>query len=182
MTAIQKPTGARSIASAFALVLSACAVPVPDRDDPEVVPPIGGDAIEAWFQAGHYFGWYCEPKAHTAIAPAPHGSVRVCANPIAEQNPAEQHRMDTAIVLEIYDTSGVVVGRGVQRRTSDRPEPDAWYWYMRVWQPSATKDGKIGVLADGWGYEGPAKSECTTCHHLAGGSSYPGRDFVFVVP
>src|SRR5205823_8631901 len=73
MTATPRPAGARSIVSAF--VLAACA-PTSNADDPRAVPPIDGqDAIEAWFDAGHYLAWPCQTMAQDA---PPHGRIRVC--------------------------------------------------------------------------------------------------------
>lgn len=186
MTATPRPAGARSIASAItALAITACA-PASDADDPDVVPPVlGQDAIEAWFDAGHYLRWTCESAAHDAPAPSPHGRVRLCANPIATSDASGAgtgvDRIDAAVVLEILDDAGQIAGRGAQRHTRDGADAEAWYWYMHVPPASATVHDAGGLAADGWGFEGPPATYCGDCHRAAG-ATQPGHDFVFVVP
>lgn len=163
-----------------ALALAACAPPR-DVDDPAVVPPVlGSGAIEAWFDAGHYQRWTCEPAAHDALAPSPHGRVRLCANPIAAGDPRGVDALDASLVLEIRD-GDAIVGRGAQRHTGDGQDAASWYWYLRVPEASATAHDASGLAADGWGQEGPAATYCSACHGTAG-RGQPGRDFVFAVP
>lgn len=160
--------------------LAACAAPV-TADDPDAVPPIlGRDAIEAWFDAGHYQGWRCEPAAHDATAPSPHGRIRLCANAIAAADPGGVDARDASLVLEILD-GAAIVGRGAQRHTGDGSDAASWYWYMRVPPTSATVHDATGLAADGWGQEGPAATYCAACH-IAAGAGQPGRDFVFSLP
>jgi cytochrome c553 len=162
-------------------VLAACAAPR-NIDDPAIVPPVlGRDAIEAWFDADHYQQWTCEPAAHDARAPSPHGRVRLCANPIAAGDPRGVDALDASLVLEIRDAGDAIVGRGAQRHTGDGQDAASWYWYMRVPPTSATVHDASGLAADGWGQEGPAATYCSACHGAAGRDS-PGRDFVFAVP
>ncbi len=168
-------------ALAAALAITACAPPS-QADDPAVVPPVlGHDAIEAWFDAGHYQQWTCEPAAHDALAPSPHGRVRLCANPIAAGDPRGVDALDASLVLEIRDAGDALVGRGAQRHTGDGQDAASWYWYMRVPPTSATAHDASGLAADGWGQEGPAATYCSACHDTAG-RDQPGRDFVFAAP
>lgn len=141
-------------------MLAACA-PKPNADDPRAVPPLDGDdAIAAWFEAGHYLAWPCEPMAHDA---PPHGRMRVCANAIAMQDVTA---VDASVVAELVDDTGIV-GRAAQRHTGGEATGDAWYWYLR---------DASGLAADGWGFEGPARDACAACHQTA------ATDFVFVLP
>lgn len=185
MTATRPPAGARSSAAsaalAAALAIGACA-PASDADDPAVVPPLAGqEATEAWLAEGHYLAWTCQPAPHDPIALSPHGRARACANPVAASlGPA---RVDAAYVLEIFEGAAAApAGHGVQRRTLDGDDGDAWYWYMRVPPASATIHDATGLAADGWGFgDGPAATYCTPCHRSAG-NGQPGAAFVFVVP
>jgi hypothetical protein len=157
---------------ALVVVVAACAAPA-EVDDPALVPPLDGQAaVEAWLDAGHYQAWRCQPAAHDAIAPSPHGRVRVCANAIAAAGVA---RVDASLALEIVDAAGAVVGRGVQRHTRPGDDGATWYWYLRVPPTSATAHDDTGLAADGWGFEGPPRDYCAACHAQA-----PG--LVFTVP
>jgi hypothetical protein len=153
-----------------ALALAACA-PAEPHDDPAVVPPVFGAAvIEPWLAAGYYLQWTCDPAPQPALPPAPAGMIRTCANPIAAAAAsAANWPVDSAWVLERYDTTGAVTTRFVQRRS----EPDAgsasWYWY----------GDDNGVLADGWGFDGAALTDCSACHALAGTGSNAGHELVF---
>jgi hypothetical protein len=168
-------------ALAIAIALAACAPPV-QVDDPAAVPPIlGRDAIEAWFDAGHYRRWTCEPVAHDAVAPSPHGRVRLCANAIAASDPRGVDALDASVVLEIMGDGDAIAGRGAQRHTGDGQDAASWYWYLRVPPTSATAHDASGLAADGWGDEGPAATYCSACH-AAAGTDQPGHDFVFSVP
>jgi hypothetical protein len=142
---------------------------------------MGQDAIEAWFDAGHYLGWTCEPAAHDAQAPSPHGRVRQCANPITASDPLGMDLRDAALVLELTDETGAIVGRGAQRHTGDGADGASWYWYMRVPATSETVHDAGGLAADGWGFDGPAATYCSGCHATAG-ATQPGHDFVFEAP
>ncbi|HEX4423653.1 MAG TPA: hypothetical protein VH165_37340 [Kofleriaceae bacterium] len=166
-----------------ALAIAACAPPS-TADDPDVVPPVLGQAaIEAWFDAGHYLRWACEPAAHDAAAPSPHGRIRLCANPIATGDPLGVAQIDAALVLEIVDPGGAIVGRGAQRHTRTQTggvadgsaDGSDWYWYMRVPADSATVHDASGLAADGWGFEGPPQTYCSACHQMA-------PDLVFAMP
>lgn len=178
MTATPPPPGARSRASrgpralALTALVAACAAP-PDTEDRAIVPPLRGQAsIEAWLDAGYYQAWTCEPAAHDAVAPSPHGRVRVCGNPIVTA--AGPAQVDAALVLELVD-GGAVVGRGAQRHTRSGRDGATWYWYLQVPATSETVHDATGLAADGWGFEGPAQTYCSACHATA-------ADFVFTVP
>jgi len=181
MTVTPPPAGARSIASAFAaaLALAACA-PASDTDDPHLVPPVtGGGSIEAWFAAGYYLAWTCEPALRDPIGSSPHGDVRTCANALAESS---TDKLDASLVLEIADDTGAIGGFGSMRRTAAGSDGDVWYWYMRVPLDNATAHDAVGVAADGWGFGAdPAADYCTPCHRTAG-DGQAGSDMVFVVP
>ncbi len=162
MIATLRPAGALFIASAVA----ACAAPS-TADDPARVPPVlGQDAIEAWFAAGYYLRWTCEDPRATA-APSPHGAIRRCTNPIAAA--AGVDAIDAALVVELQDGGGAITGRAAQRHTRPELSGEAWYWYLR----DAT-----GLVADGWGFEGPPQTDCAACHQRAG-QDLPGQDYVF---
>jgi hypothetical protein len=175
------PRGAErpaALGALAALGLAACAAPL-QVDDPATVPPIlGRDAIEAWFDAGHYQRWTCDATAHDAIAPSPHGRVRLCANAIAARGVDAR---DASVVLEIHGAGDAIVGRGAQRHTGDARDAASWYWYLRVPPTSATEHDASGLAADGWGQEGTAATYCAACH-AAAGAGQPGHDFVFALP
>ena len=150
---------------------------------PDVAPPVTGQAdIEQWFSEGHYQSWVCEPASHAADSPSPHGRVRLCANPIIHPDSPGEHPLNSAMVIEIRDNSGALVGHGAQVHTSPGTRGLNWYWYMQVPLDNMTPHDATGLAADGWGYDGPAADVCTACHIMAGTTGHEGHDFVWVVP
>ena len=177
MTAILRSPGAMC---AFASAV-ACARPA-SLDDPHVVPPVTGQAaITAWFDAGYYRAWQCEPTPHPAFMPSPHGTIRVCANPIVAGGGEGERPVDAALALEIVDARGAIVGHGAQRHTAPGTTGESWYWFMTVPPSSATPHDASGLAADGWGLDGPEHDVCSMCHEEAGIVG-PGHDFVWALP
>lgn len=182
MTAIRQLAGAPLLC--IAVSLAGCKAAEQDGDpDPDLVPPVTGQAdIEQWFTEGHYQAWTCEAQSHPADAPSPHGRVRLCSNPIVHPDTPGEHPVDSALVIEIHDLTGAIVGRGAQVHTSSGTEGLDWYWYMHVPDDSMTPHDATGLAADGWGFDGPAADVCSACHAMAGSAGHEGHDFVWVVP
>jgi hypothetical protein len=165
----------RSATSAVALVavgvLGACK-PAEPTDDPALVPPVFGEpVIEPWLDAGHYKSWDCDAAPRDSAGLSPHGVVRTCTNPVAAAAAAgADWPVDSAFVMELYEPTGELRGRSVQRRSEPGGAGDSWYWYLNAGG---------ALAADGWGFEGPARDDCSSCHVLAGTAGNPGHGFVF---
>lgn len=153
------------------------------------IPPMGADAIEAWLADGAYLRWHCEPKPHAARSPSPHGFNRICSNDAVSDNVAgtDAWPKGAAAVKEVYASadSDEVIGYAVYLKTDEDSADGAnWYWYERLpLDHPAPKDDK-GVVADGLGNAGPAKTICVGCHAAAGADaahtpSEGGRDQVY---
>lgn len=130
-----------------------------DPSDPEL-PARGTADMPTWLAAGYYRAWHCEPAAHDARAPSPHGRNRICNNAaLHAATGTGAFPAGAASVKEIFD--GDVMAYAVTRKLADGAGGDAWYWY------EANADR---VYANGRGTPG-----CTGCH---GGAA---RDYVFTV-
>lgn len=152
-----------------------------DPPDTEQTPPQGAVAVEAWLAKGDYLAWHCEPKPHAFRAPSPHGFNRICSNDLiadAARGSGDWPK-GAAAVKELYAAADDAepVGYAVYLKTDDDSAGGAnWYWYERV--------PVEGVVADGMGDEGPAKTICVGCHVAAGADeahtpSVGGRDQVY---
>ncbi|MGE0871930.1 MAG: hypothetical protein AB7P03_25455 [Kofleriaceae bacterium] len=132
-----------------------------DLGDPET-PARGWKDIATWLDAGHYRAWNCQPEAHAAVPPSPHGANRICNNAAlsgaADTGPFEP---GSASVKEIYDSSGELALYAVYRKVEPGAGGDTWYWY----------EGRGDeVVANGEGDD-----TCTDCHARA------PRDYVFTL-
>ncbi|MEO7736372.1 MAG: hypothetical protein ABIY55_35770 [Kofleriaceae bacterium] len=132
-----------------------------DLTDPEL-PARGTADLPAWLAAGYYRAWHCEPEAHDARAPSPHGRNRICNNAALHAAGPGAFPAGAASVKEISD--GGTMSFAVSRKLSDATGGDAWYWY------ESNPSDPDHVYANGPGIPG-----CTGCH---GGAA---RDYVFTV-
>lgn len=151
-------------------------------DDEKQNPPTTGSAdVEAWLAEGHYKSWKCEAAVHEARSPSPHGKNRICSNDALVANKGGAYAVDSAGVKELYDSAGTtVVGIAVYRKVKEGSTGDVWYWYERVPSDSSAPHDSRGVVADGMGDSGAAKSICVSCHAAAGSDSgHSGHDFVY---
>ena len=143
-------------------------------------PPSGQAAIEPWLAQGYYKTWSCEPAIHAARSPSPHGFNRICSNNVIQHAAAATGPWPAgaAAVKEIYAAidGTTPVGYAVYRKQdADSAAGANWYWYEHV---------PDGVVADGTGGAGPAKTICVGCHMAAGSDadhtpSPNGRDQVY---
>jgi hypothetical protein len=145
-------------------VLAACTDPGPasfgdDLTDPQL-PARGTADAHAWLSVGYYRQWRCEPTPHSARAPSPHGTNRICNNDALHMATSGDFLPGAASVKEIYNGDDIV-SYAIARKMTDGPGGDAWYWYEgNLDKTYANSDG-----AD----------NCTGCHAAA------PRDFVFTV-
>lgn len=143
-------------------------------------PPQEASALEAWLTKGDYKTWSCEPAVHAARMPSPHGFNKICSNDIlsADAALAGTWKKGAAAVKELYaaETDTTPIGVAVYLKIADdSADGNNWYYYERV--PS-------GVVADGFGSAGPAKTICVGCHAGAGKDAahtptVGARDFVY---
>lgn len=152
-------------------------------------PPRGHDAIEAWLKKGDYKAWRCEPEAHPARSPSPHGFNRICSNDALAQSASDKGDWPrgAAAVKELLEseTDPDPIGYAVYLKTADDSAGGAnWYWYERVPLDHPAPHDDRGVVADGLGDGGPEKNICVACHNAAGADaahtpSPGGRDQVY---
>jgi hypothetical protein len=136
-------------------------------------PPQGADAVEAWLSEGDYKAWHCEDKLHVSRAPSPHGFNRICSNDLIADNASGDRDWPkgAAAVKELYASEDATepVGYAVYLKTgSNSADGSNWYWYERVPLDSAAPHDAKGVVADGLGDSGSAKTICVNCHVAAG--------------
>jgi hypothetical protein len=153
------------------------------------MPPMGATAVEAWLKKGSYRAWHCEKKAHEFRAPSPHGFNRICSNDLIADDAkgSGDWPEGAAAVKELYAAADDKdpVGYAVYLKTKDDSADGAnWYWYERVPLDHPAPHDKDGVVADGMGDSGPAKTICVGCHVAAGSDaahtpSAGGRDQVY---
>jgi Cytochrome P460 len=145
--------------------LAACS----DDDDGDVgdaqTPPTKGAEVETWLAGGMYKTWKSEPAVHAARMPSPHGFNRIFVNDALASAAAGTgpFPMGSASVKELYDsaTATTPIGYAVSLKlAADSGAGANWYWYERFAGP--------GVVADGMGDAGPAKTICVSCHNAAG--------------
>jgi len=188
--------GARAL---VCLVLSAAMGCSDDSDDAkgasnssvraDQTPPMGADKVEAWLAKGAYLKWHCEREAHMFRAPSPHGYNRICSNDLVADNATDRGDWPkgAAAVKELYAAADDAepVGYAVYLKTDDDSADGAnWYWYERVPLDHPAPHDADGVVADGMGDDGPAKTICVGCHAAAGADaahtpSVGGRDQVY---
>jgi hypothetical protein len=149
-------------------------------------PPMGAKALEAWLSKGSYKDWQCEPSVHESRSPSPHGFNRICSNDLVSNHAdaSDNWLSGAAAVKELFASAdaSTPIGYAVYLKTkADSAAGANWYWYERVPTDSAPPDG---IVADGMGDSGTAKSICVGCHVAAGSDSdhtpsAGGRDEVY---
>lgn len=152
-------------------------------------PPQEAVALEAWLAKGDYKTWSCEPAVHAARMPSPHGFNKICSNDTLAADAAGtgNWKKGAASVKELYanETDTTPVGVAVYLKIADDSAAGGnWYYYERVPLDSPAPHDAKGVVADGFGSAGPAKTICVGCHAGAGMDAAhtpsPGaRDFVY---
>ena len=152
-------------------------------------PAMGAAMVKAWLANGDYKSWACEPAVHEARSPSPHGFNRICSNDVlsAAAKDTGSFPEGAAAVKELYASMSATtpVGYAVYEKTkADSEDGAAWYWYEIVPTDSSVPHDKAGVVADGLGDGGPAKTICVGCHGAAGSDaahtpSPGGRDEVY---
>lgn len=156
--------------------------------DAQTPPTTSGAAVEAWLKKGDYKSWTCETVAHAQLKVSPHGFNRVCSNDLVTEFSGavgDERPVNSASVKELYDDSSTLVGYAVGVKVKAKSAGgDGWYWYERVPLDSAAPHDKDGVVADGLGSAGAAKSICVGCHAGAGSddthSVMGSSDFVYL--
>jgi hypothetical protein len=136
-------------------------------------PPMGAKALEAWLSKGTYKDWQCEPSVHESRDPSPHGFNRICSNDVVSGHAdgSDAWPSGAAAVKELYASADAKapVGYAVYLKTkADSADGANWYWYERVPSDSAAPHDSNGVVADGMGDSGAAKTICVGCHVAAG--------------
>lgn len=136
-------------------------------------PPMGAEKLEAWLAQGAYLKWHCEPKPHLFRAPSPHGFNRICSNDLIADNveASGDWPKGAAAVKELYaaEDGEEPVGYAVYLKTAaDSAEGASWYWYERVPPDNEAPHDADGVVVDGMGDTGLAKTVCVSCHNAAG--------------
>lgn len=136
-------------------------------------PPMGATAITAWLTQGHYRSWHCEMASHAARSPSPHETNRICSNDLLSSHGTGEFPVGAASVKELFTASGTSpAGYAVALHVKAGTQGDSWYWYETL--PGS------GVVADGLGDSGGAKSICVGCHVAAGSdAAHAGHDFVY---
>ena len=151
-----------------------CPAPAPVTPGDSQTPPTGTDAdITAWLTKGDYKAWTCEAAPHDARLPSVHTvKNRICSNKIVSQHASGEYPIGSANVKEIYDAAGTtIVGYALYRKMAAGGS-DSWYLYEKT-----TADG---IVANGLGTGGTAKTICVGCHNGAGSdANHPGHDFVY---
>ena len=152
-------------------------------------PPQTGTEVEAWLAQGMYKSWACESAIHEARDPSPHGFNRICSNALVAANATGTNPWPAgaAAVKELYAsaTDTTPIGYAVYLKLeADSKGGDNWYWYERVPLDHPAPHDANGVVADGDGTGGPAKTICVGCHVAAGADpahtpSAGGRDQVY---
>lgn len=165
--------------------------PNPDGEagDAETPPTTNGADVEAWLKKKHYESWTCETVEHPQMGVSPHGTNRVCVNAVAAAYSASEGERPagSAAVKELYDDDAKLVGYAVSVKTKAKSADGGnWYWYERVPLDSAAPHDDAGVVADGLGSAGAAKSICVGCHAAAGAdkthSVMGSTDFIYLQP
>lgn len=179
-------TGALALFSLAALSLSACSSDTgggaggggSSGSGDAQTPPQGETAVKAWLAKGDYQTWHCEAQEHDARTPSPHGVNRICSNDVLAAA-APPFPQGSAAVKELWDAAGgSIIGYAVYLKLSaDSAGGANWYWY----EDNPTLNPPGGVVADGKGDSGNAKSVCVSCHVAAGSDAdhMGAGDFVY---
>jgi hypothetical protein len=170
-------------------VVSALGCGSNDEPSKSQTPPTNAAALMSWLAAGSYESWHCESSVHEARSPSPHGFNRICSNDLISANAGgtADFPSGAAAVKELYAslTDSMPVGYAVYLKTAaDSAAGANYYWYEVVPTDSAAPHDARGVVADGMGDSGPAKTICVGCHAAAGSDaahtpSVGGRDQVY---
>ena len=157
--------------------------------DAQTPPTSGRTDIEKWLSDASYKTWTCEPTIHASRDPSPHGFNRICSNEVivGAATGTGAWPKGSAAVKELYAsaTATTPVGYAVYLKTdADSANGANWYWYERVPANSDAPHDTNGIVADGKGEGGTAKSICVGCHAAAGSDtahtpSPGGRDQVY---
>ena len=165
----------------------AAAAPNP-AGDAQTPPSTGADDIEAWLAKGDYKSWACETVDHPQMKVSPHGQNRVCSNALSagfKGSVGDERPIGSASVKELYDDASKLVGYATGLKVASTSDAGAnWYWYERVPLDSAAPHDEQGVVADGLGGTGTAKSICVGCHAGAGSDAMhavtASSDFIYL--
>ena len=164
--------------AAFVCLVAACGDDTDATNDKGTpgtaqTPAMGAAAVEAWIAQKHYLSWRCESAPHDQRSPSPHGRNRICSNDLLSGHGAGPYPVGAAAVKELYNgSSNTIGGYAVYLHTKAGNSGADWYWYEKL--PGS------GVVADGLGDSGGAKSICVGCHSGAGSDAmHPGHDFVY---
>ena len=150
-----------------------CPGPTPETPGDANTPPTGkADAIDSWIAKGDYKAWKCEPSAHDARSPSPHGKNRICSNPKASAHGAGEYPVGAASVKELYDAAGTnITGYAVGLHFAAGAGGETWYWYEEL---------GASIVANGLGSTGTPKNVCVGCHMGAGSDPmHSGHDMVY---
>ena len=107
-------------------------------------------------------------ETHPAMKVSVHGQNKICSNDLIANftgAAGTERPVGSAAVKELYDDSATLVGYAVSvkvKATSDAG--GGWYWYERVPLNSTAPHNSKGIVADGLGSDGVAKSLCVGCH------------------
>jgi hypothetical protein len=151
-------------------------------------PTTSASDVESWIAEGAYKAWKCETVVHPQMGVSPHGQNRICANDLTATyagSGASERPAGSAAVKELLDDSSNLVGYAVSVKTKTTSDTGtSWYWYERVPLDSPAPHDAKGVVADGLGTEGTAKSICVGCHAAAGSdathSLFGSADFIYL--
>lgn len=172
------PTDADAATATPSATSSSTAPPTPSAATPSVPPPAASDeipatgdtsAIEAWLATKAYTRWKCEPSPHPRRAGSGHAQNRICSNGALSAHGDGEYPVGAASVKELFDGSGNINGYATLLKVRSGGV-ESFYWYERI---------GAGVVANGMGDSGSAKSVCTGCHDGAGKNGQTGHDGVF---
>ncbi len=172
----------------FMLMFAISACGGEDKGDDQT-PPMGREAIEEWLASGAFKSWAAEPAIHPSRSPSPHGYNRIWANGLIAANASgtADWPAGAAAVKELYADMSDPTPIGVAvylKLDADSAGGANWYWYERVPADHPAPHDANGVVADGTGDSGPAKTICVGCHAAAGADpdhtpTAGGRDQVY---
>jgi hypothetical protein len=158
--------------------------------DAQTPPTTNAADVEAWLEKGAYKDWTCETVEHPQMKVSPHGANRVCVNDLAAAFSGDtdaERPQGSAAVKELFDDDSKLVGYAVSVKIAAKSQGGSgWYWYESVPKDSAAPHDSRGVVADGLGSAGTAKSICVGCHAAAGSddthSVTGSADYVYLQP
>jgi hypothetical protein len=146
--------------------------PIPNTPGDSETPATGSSQLVAdWLASGAYRKWRCEPEAHEARSPSPHGKNRVCNNRKIAEHGAGEFPVGSASVKEVFDDLGALHSYAIELKTSAGAS-QAWIWYMQK---------GTNVLVNARGNQ-PEAADCNACHLAAGSDkAHSGHDFVYTI-